>query len=80
MVDFNYLLSEAKQLSVEDRLRLIEALWDLVPPDADIPLHEEWAAELERRVAAIEDGTSITVPWTSARGEALARIGHGNSH
>ena len=80
MVDFNYLLSEAKQLSVEDRLRLIEALWDLVPPDADIPLHEEWAAELERRVAAIEDGTSITVPWTSTLNAALARIGHGNSH
>ena len=78
MVDFNTLLIEAKQLSVEDRLRLIEALWDLVPPDADIPLHEEWAAELERRVAAIEDGTSVTVAWTTIRDEALSRIGHGN--
>ena len=78
MVDFNHLLSEAKQLSVEDRLRLIEALWDLVPPDADIPLHEEWAAELERRVAAIEDGTSAKVPWSTIRDEARSRIGHGN--
>jgi len=53
MVDFNSLLSEAKQLSVEDQLRLIESLWDLVPPEGDIPLHEDWAAELEQRVAAI---------------------------
>jgi len=78
MVDFNSLLSEAKQLSVEDQLRLIEALWDLVPPDEDIPLHENWAAELELRVAAIEDGTAVTVPWSTIREEALARIGHGN--
>ena len=77
MVDFDFLLSEAKQLPIEDRLRLIEALCDLVPPDAEIPLHEDWAAELERRVAAIEEGDSVTVPWTTIREEALARIGHG---
>ena len=78
MVDFNSVLSEARQLSVKDRLRLIDALWDLVPPDADIPLHEDWAAELERRVAEIESGDAATVPWTTIRKEALARIGHGN--
>ena len=78
MVDFNSVLSEAQQLSAEDQLRLIDALWDLVPPDADIPLHEDWAAELERRVAEIEAGDAATVPWTTIRKEALARIGHGN--
>ena len=78
MVDFNSVLSEAQQLSAEDQLRLIDALWDLVPPDADIPLHEDWAAELERRVAEIEAGGTATVPWTTIRKEALARIGHGN--
>ena len=78
MVDFNTVLTEAQQLSAEDQLRLIDALWDLVPPDADIPLHEDWAAELERRVAEIEAGDAATVPWTTIRKEALARIGHGN--
>jgi putative addiction module component (TIGR02574 family) len=78
MVDFDSLLSDAKQLSVEDQLRLIEALWDLIPPDEDIPLHEDWAAELERRVAAIEEGATLTVSWSTIREEALARIGHGN--
>ena len=78
MVDFNSVLSEAQQLSAKDQLRLIDALWDLVPPDADIPLHEDWAAELERRVAEIEAGGTATVPWTTIRKEALARIGHGN--
>lgn len=46
----------------------------MVPPDEDIPLHEDWADELERRVAAIEEGTVVTVPWSTIREEALARI------
>ena len=77
MVDFNSVLSEAQQLSVEDRLRLIDALWGLVPPDVYIPLHGDWEAELERRVADIESGAAATVPWSAIRKEALARIGHG---
>jgi len=78
MADFDSVLSRARQLSAEDRLRLIDALWELVPPEADLPLHEDWAPELERRVAAIEAGAATTVPWTTIRDEALARIGHGN--
>ena len=78
MVDFNSVFSEAQLLSTEDQLGLIDALWDLVPPDADLPLHEDWAAELERRVASIESGSASTVPWATIRKEALARIGHGN--
>ena len=79
MVDFNSVLGEARQLSAEDRLRLIDALWQLVPPEADLPLHEDWAPELERRVAAIEAGSATTALWTTIRDEALARIGHGNA-
>ena len=77
MADFHSVLSEARQLSAEDRLRLIDALWDSVPPEVDLPLHEDWAPELERRVSALEAGTATTVPWPTIRDEALARIGHG---
>lgn len=79
-VDFNSVLNDARQLSDAERLRLIDALWDSVPDDADLPLHRAWAAELERRVAAIESGAAKTVPWETVRAEALARIGHGSSH
>jgi putative addiction module component (TIGR02574 family) len=78
MTDFNSVLGDARQLSPEDRLKLIDALWESVPADLDTGLHPDWAAELERRVAAIEAGTASTVPWTTIREEALARIGHGN--
>ncbi len=77
MVDFDTVLGEARQLSTEDQLRLIDALWASVPPEADLPLHEDWESELERRVAAIEAGDSVTIPWTTICEEALARIGHG---
>lgn len=79
MADFHSVLSEARQLSAEEQLRLIDALWDLVPPEADLPLHEDWAGELERRVAALEAGESTTVPWATIRDEALARLGHGRA-
>ena len=79
MSDFNSVLDGARQLSADDQLRLIDALWDLVPAEATLPLHEDWAPELERRVAAIRAGGK-TVPWTTIRDEALARIGHGKSY
>jgi putative addiction module component (TIGR02574 family) len=78
MPDFNSVLNDARQLSYDDKLRLIDALWDLNSPDANIPLHEDWEPELERRVAAIKDGTEKAIPWETVRAEALARISHGN--
>lgn len=80
MADFDALLAEARQLPEAERLRLISELWDTVVQPADHPLHEEWAAELDRRVAMIEAGAAKTVPWETARSEALARIGNGPPH
>ena len=78
MADFNSVLEEARQLSHQERLRLIDALWDLIPPDMRMPLHEDWESELERRIAVIEKGSEETVPWELVRAEALKRIGYGN--
>lgn len=77
MVDYQSVLNSALQLSDDDRLRLIEALWDLIPPDADLPLHPDWAAELDRRVTALEHGAEKTISWEEVRAAALDRIGHG---
>ena len=78
MADFDSVLDSARQLPPEDRLRLIGELWQSVPAELDVPLHPDWAPELERRIAAIKAGTAGTVPWTTIREEALARIGHGD--
>jgi putative addiction module component (TIGR02574 family) len=79
MTDFSSILSAAQQLPEQDRLRLIDALWETVPPETDAPFSEEWAEEIERRVAELEAGTAQTVPWSLIREEALARIGNGKT-
>ncbi|MEI8372893.1 MAG: addiction module protein [Planctomycetota bacterium] len=80
MLDFNTVFDGARQLSAEDQLRLIDALWDVVPAEATPPLHDDWALELERRVAALQTDSTRTVPWTTIRDEALARIDHDKSY
>jgi putative addiction module component (TIGR02574 family) len=80
MNDFNSVLSAAQQLPEKDRLRLIDALWESVPPDTEAPFSKEWAHEVERRVAELDAGTAKTVPWSRIRDEALARIGHGKNN
>lgn len=77
MVDFNSVLEHARELTPQDRARPIDALWDAVPSDADIPLHPDRASELDRRVAELKAGTGTSLPWTRIRAEALARIGYG---
>jgi putative addiction module component (TIGR02574 family) len=79
MTDFSSILSAAQQLPEQDRLRLIDALWETVPPETEAHFSEEWAREIERRVAELDSGTAKTVPWAQIREEALARIGHGQT-
>ena len=76
MSDFVSVLTAARQLPELERVRLIEALWDSVPPDSDAPFSDEWTREIERRAAELDAGTARTVPWSDIKNEALARIGH----
>lgn len=76
---FETVFSAATQLSPSDQLRLIDALWDTLPDDAEIPLSEAWAREIERRVAELDQGKAQTVPWTEVREAALDRLRHGET-
>ena len=80
MSDYDSVLAAALQLPDGQRLQLIEALWDSVPPDADAPFSDEWAREIQRRVAELDAGQAETVPWPTIREEAMARIGHGEGN
>lgn len=80
MPSFENVLQDARQLTDAERLQLIHALWDDMPADADLPLHPDWEPELERRVAAIRNGTAKMTAWETIRAEALARLGDGSSH
>ena len=80
MSDFASILSAAQQLHEQDRLRLIDALWQSLTPQSEPEISDEWGREIEVRVAELDAGTAETVPWSLVRDEALARISHGQNH
>jgi len=46
---------QLNQLTVEERIRLVEDLWDSIVRDQQLlPLQADQAAELDRRLAAFE--------------------------
>lgn len=70
------LLSQARLLSAEDQIELVEALWDGIaarseaPPPTDAQM-----AELDRRLADHQARPDDVVPWGEVKASALARIG-----
>jgi putative addiction module component (TIGR02574 family) len=55
---------ELRQLSVDDRLRLIEQLWDSLDSEADrLPMPDWQRAEIDKRFDALENGTSVGASW-----------------
>jgi putative addiction module component (TIGR02574 family) len=63
-----------QSLSVEERLQLIDVLWDSIAEEPGEPaLTEAQSQELERRLAAHEASPDAVVPWEQIKAEALAR-------
>ena len=69
-------LREVDSWPVEDRLRLVQEVWDRIVDRGDGPeLTEELGAELDRRLAEDEADPDDVVPWEEVKAQALARIG-----
>lgn len=63
------------QLSVRDRLELIEQIWDNLPEQVNPDEVPEWhRAEIVKRRAEAEASPNVGKPWR----EALARFGDGS--
>ncbi len=63
---------EVASLSPQERLTLIEQLWDSLD-DAAIPLSGEQQAELERRLANFDLDRDRSVTWQQLRAELQQR-------
>lgn len=74
MADYESVLSAASQLSVGDRLRLIDDLASHLPDDQPPSLSPEWCAEIERRAKEIDSGAATSVPWETVRKELFGRV------
>ena len=61
------LLDQARRLSVDERIQLVEAIWDSVAEDATIeavPLSEGHRAELDRRLEDRRQNPGDESPWS----------------
>ncbi|HEY8697772.1 MAG TPA: addiction module protein [Rhizomicrobium sp.] len=68
-------LAELFKLSVEERLQLVEDLWDSIAADTDNlpPLSQDQIVEIERRLAEHEKDPSTALEWENVREELWAR-------
>ena len=73
-MDIATTLAEIKRLSIEDRLALVEAIWDSIAAESEnLPVTEAQRLELERRLAYHEPNPEDVVPWEVVHAEALTR-------
>ncbi len=62
------------QMSIEDRLALVQEIWDSIAAEAaQLPLTEAQRSELERRLAAHAADPTNVIPWEEVKAWALAR-------
>jgi putative addiction module component (TIGR02574 family) len=70
------LLDQARQLSLDEQIELVEALWDhIVERNAVPPLTEAQKGELDRRIEDHEANPGDVVSWGEVKAEALRRTG-----
>ncbi len=68
------LLEQARKLSIDEQLELIEVLWENIAADGGAPLTPAQKDELDRRVADLDAHPDDVVPWSEVKAEALSRI------
>jgi putative addiction module component (TIGR02574 family) len=49
------------------------AMSEQVPPNKDLPLSDEWLAEIQRRSAELKRGEATLVSWEQIKADALRR-------
>jgi len=73
-VDIAATIAEIEALSVEDRLRIVEAIWDSIAAEPEnLPLTEPQRQELERRLADDLANPDDVIPWEEVKAQLLAR-------
>jgi putative addiction module component (TIGR02574 family) len=72
-MDLKAVLTEVQSWPPEDRLRLIEEVWDGLP-DEEYEVTEELKDLLDRRLDALEKNPDAVVPWSVVEARALERF------
>ncbi len=63
-MDLSATLTEIRAMSPEDRIRLVQAIWDTIAADQDHPdLTEAQKQELDRRIAELDASPENVLTW-----------------
>ena len=74
-MDRSVILAEVRSWPREDRLRLIEEVWDGLADERDEPeISEGSKAELDRRLARLDRNPDAVVPWEVVEARAIERL------
>ena len=64
-----------ERLGIEERLTLVEELWDSIAADSStVPLTEAQRTELDRRIAEHEANPDDVVPWEEVKTTLTERL------
>jgi len=70
------LAEEIRRLSVDERIRLIQDIWEGIAADSDPPpLTESQRSEIARRIADHKRDPSSAIPWDDALATLRERYG-----
>jgi putative addiction module component (TIGR02574 family) len=79
MTERTYDLSALKRVTVAERIQLVGDLWDSVAtdaPDEAMPTIPELAADLDRRVRGVADGSEQLLSWDEVQERIRRRTMH----
>jgi len=68
-------LAEIISLSVNDRIRLVQAIWDSISADPEhLELTESQRIELSRRLLDHETNPNAVIYWQQVKARTIARL------
>jgi putative addiction module component (TIGR02574 family) len=74
-MDFAATLEAARALSVDERIELINIIWNEIADEGAVPdLTDAQKAELDRRLAALEADPDSGIPWETVKAEFEATM------
>ena len=74
-MDFAEALSAIQTMSIDDRIRLAEAIWQGIEAEQPLPeLTEAQKRELDRRLAEHEANPDDVIPWEQVKAELEAKL------
>jgi putative addiction module component (TIGR02574 family) len=74
-MDLQTVLTEIESWPIEDRIRLVQEVWDRLADQGHEPeISGEMRAEIDRRLAAHEANPEAAIPWEQVEAEALSRL------